>query len=119
MRSERHGFHSPPVPSARARPVSAARSKSSCAASRRGQSLVEFSVALPVLLLVLLVGLDFGRIYLGWINIQNMTRIAANFAANHADAWRLNDAGAKAAYQAQVLADAKSTNCTIPGGVVP
>ena len=30
--------------------------------------------------------IDFGRVYLGWVNLQNMTRIAANFAANNADA---------------------------------
>ena len=52
----------------------------------RGQSLVEFALVLPILLFLTLVALDFGRIFLGYINIQNMARIAANFAANNPNA---------------------------------
>src|SRR6185437_10682149 len=51
----------------------------------RGQSLVEFALILPVLLLLTLIAVDFGRVYLGWINLQNMARIAADFGANNAD----------------------------------
>ena len=53
----------------------------------RGQSLVEFALVLPIIMLLTLAALDFGRIYLGYINIQNMARIAANFAADNPDAW--------------------------------
>ena len=49
----------------------------------RGQSLVEFALVLPIILLVVLLALDFGRTYLGYINLQNMARIAANYAANN------------------------------------
>ena len=52
-----------------------------------GQSLVEFALILPVMLLLALIALDFGRVYLGWINLQNMARAASNFAANHSEAW--------------------------------
>ena len=55
---------------------------------RRGQSLVEFAIVLPILLYLTLVALDFGRVYLGWINLQSMSRIAANLAANNPTAWR-------------------------------
>ena len=58
--------------------------------------------------------IDFGRVYLGWVNLQNMARVAANYAANHPTAWTLNDTTAKAAYQNQVIADAKQNNCTLP-----
>ena len=44
-------------------------------------------MALPVLLFLTLIALDFGRVYLGYINLQNMARIAANYAANNPDAW--------------------------------
>ena len=47
----------------------------------RGQSLVEFALVIPILLFLTLIALDFGRVYLGYINLQNMARIAANFAA--------------------------------------
>ena len=53
----------------------------------RGQSLTEFALFLPVLLLLVLVALDFGRVYLGWINLQQMTRVAAGFAADNALDW--------------------------------
>ena len=53
----------------------------------RGQSLTELALFLPVLLLLVLVALDFGRVYLGWINLQQMARIAANFAADNALDW--------------------------------
>src|SRR6185503_19733408 len=63
----------------------------------RGQSVVEFALIVPVLLLLMLVAIDFGRIYLGWVNLQQMSRIAANDAADHASAWQLPDTAAKQA----------------------
>ena len=40
----------------------------------RGQSLVEFALVMPILLFLTLIALDFGRVYLGYINLQNMSR---------------------------------------------
>ena len=83
---------------------------------RSGQSTVEFALILPVLLLLGLIAVDFGRIYLGYINLQNMARIAANFAANNPNAWIPGDltGPAKIAkYQNQILADAAATNCVL------
>ena len=90
----------------------------------RGQSLVEFALVLPVILLLLLVSLDFGRVFLGYINLQNMARIAANFAANNPDAWGADpEPDVQTQYRNQVIADAAATNCNLPtvGGapVVP
>ncbi len=80
-----------------------------------GQSLVEFALTLPVLLFLTLIALDFGRVYLGSINLQNMARIAANFAANNPDAWGSTpDAKAQTQYRTQILADASSINCRLP-----
>ena len=48
-----------------------------------GQSLVEFALVLPVVLLILLLTIDVGRLYYGWVNLQNAARIEANYAALH------------------------------------
>jgi PKD repeat protein len=93
----------------------AARLRAHTATRTRGQSLVEFALVLPILLLLTLTALDFGRVYLGYINLQNMARIAANYAANNPEAWTgLGDADAKTAYQNQILGDAAATNCDLP-----
>ncbi len=87
---------------------------------RRGQSLVEFAIVLPILLFLTLVALDFGRVYLGWINLQSMSRIGANLAANNPTAWQPGgDASVQAQYQNQIRNDAAATNCQLPtvGGV--
>jgi PKD repeat protein len=88
--------------------------------SQRGQSLVELAMLLPILLLLVVIALDFGRIYLGYINIQNMARIAANHAANNPLAWSVTiDADVQERYRNQILEDTTATNCHLPvaGGV--
>ena len=80
----------------------------------RGQSLVELALILPVVLLLTLIAIDFGRVYLGWVNLQNMARVAANYASNHPTAWATNDSTTKATYQNQIRADAKQNNCALP-----
>jgi len=83
----------------------------------RGQSLVEFALVLPILLFLTLIALDFGRVYLGYINLQNMSRIAANFAGNNPTAWDgvvvANDAKLKTKYFNQIIADAAAINCRL------
>jgi len=83
----------------------------------RGQSLVEFALVLPILLFLTLIALDFGRVYLGYINLQNMARIAANFAGNNPAAWdavsRPQDAELKDKYFHQIIADAQAINCDL------
>ena len=81
----------------------------------RGQSLVEFALVLPLILMLTLIGLDFGRVYLGYINLQNVARIGANFAANNPSAWGSTpDTAAQTKYKNQILADATATNCRLP-----
>jgi Flp pilus assembly protein TadG len=83
----------------------------------RGQSLVEFALVIPILLFLTLIALDFGRVYLGYINLQNMARIAANFAGNNPTAWDgvvvANDAKLKTKYYNQIMADAAAINCSL------
>jgi len=85
----------------------------------RGQSLVEFTLVLPMLLLLILIGLDFGRVFLGWVELNNVVREAADYAASNPNAWNTSapDAAAQAEYQRLVANDASGINCTMPSPV--
>ena len=52
------------------------------AAHVRGQALVEFALVLPLLALLLVMALDFGRVFFGWVALQNAARIGANYAGH-------------------------------------
>lgn len=85
--------------------------------SRRssGQSVVEFAIVVPVLLTALLMAVDFGRVYLGWINLTNVARIGANFAAANPDAWQgSGDAAVQLRYRQLMARDATGIDCTLP-----
>src|SRR4051812_18808442 len=74
----------------------------------RGQSFVEFALILPVLLVILLFGIDFGRVFLGWINLNNVAKVAANYAAmNPTASW-----AAGSEYQTLIQNDIAGINCT-------
>lgn len=47
---------------------------------RRGQTIVEFALTLPLLLLLLFGVIEFGRIFQAWVTLQNAARAAARFA---------------------------------------
>lgn len=49
----------------------------------RGQSLIEFAITLPVLLLVIIGAMDLGRMFFTKIVITNAAREGANFLALH------------------------------------
>ena len=86
----------------------------------RGQSATEFALFLPAFLAIVLIGLDFGRVFLGWVSLNNSARIAANFAAQNPSAWssRKPNTAALAQYQQLVRNDAGAINCTLPS-VIP
>ncbi|MGI6358032.1 MAG: TadE/TadG family type IV pilus assembly protein [Bacillota bacterium] len=48
---------------------------------RRGQAMVEMAIVLPLLLLVLMGIIDFGRIYHGYLTVTTAAREAARQAA--------------------------------------
>ncbi len=80
-----------------------------------GQSLVEFAIVIPVLLSVLLMAVDFGRVYLGWVNLTNGARIGANFAAGNPDAWQgSGNAAVQLRYRQLMARDAQGIDCTLP-----
>src|SRR5262245_23467788 len=89
----------------------------------RGQSLVELSLFLPVVLLILLFALDFGRVFLGWITVNNVARIGANYATIHPTAWQAPDDTVKQSqrdrYQELMQADAQIAGCDLPNPIPP
>jgi Flp pilus assembly protein TadG len=84
----------------------------------RGQSLTEFALTLPVVLVLVLFGLDFGRVFLGWVTLTNAAREAANFAAMNPSAWGTTpSAPIQAEYARLVAAETVGANCTMPSPV--
>jgi hypothetical protein len=84
----------------------------------RGQSLVEFALVLPLILLIVMFGIDFGRAYLGWVNLQNAARIAANYAGTHPLAnWGSASDPDRIKYTALVNSDFATSNCLL--GALP
>lgn len=67
-------------------PVSSPSTRRTVARSpANGQSLAEFALILPVLLLILMFALDFGRVFYSWVTVTNASRVAANYAATNPD----------------------------------
>lgn len=84
----------------------------------RGQSLAEFALTVPFALLMVLFGLDFGRVFLGWVSLNNAAREAANYAAMNPDAWTIPfNYTVQAEYARLVQTEAASINCTLPAQV--
>ena len=88
-------------------------------ARSRGQAMVEFALVLPLLALLLVMAIDFGRVFFGWVALQNATRIAADYASERADAWPANnplELQAQGIYRDVVENDLQAINCEPPGG---
>jgi Flp pilus assembly protein TadG len=83
-----------------------------------GQSLVEFALTLPMVLLMVLFGLDFGRVFLGWVALNQAAREAANYAAMNPTAWTLPyNAAVQTEYARLVTTEAAQINCVIESPV--
>ena len=82
--------------------------------TKRGQGLVELALVLPLLTLLLLLAVDFGRVFFGWVGLQNAARIGSSYAAMYPEAWGTpGDAAKKAQYAASIQADAAGINCNL------
>jgi Flp pilus assembly protein TadG len=77
--------------------------------SQRGQALIEFAVVLPILILLLLLAVDFGRVFFGWVAINNASRIGANMAAKNPEPWSEGDTDD--VYYTQIAHDLAALNC--------
>jgi hypothetical protein len=81
----------------------------------RGQGLVEFAISFPLVLLMVLFGVDFGRVFLGWVTLTGAVREAANFAALNPNAWNVpGSPTARAEYARLINAESDEINCTMP-----
>lgn len=75
----------------------------------RGQSVVEFAVLAPLMLLLVVAVADFGRLYTSTIGVESAAREAADFGAMQGKAkWDLTDS----TQIAQNLADMRRRACT-------
>ncbi len=48
---------------------------------RQGQTLAEFAITLPTLLILLFGVIEFGRVFQAWVSLQNAARTAARYAS--------------------------------------
>ena len=79
--------------------------------------MVEFALLLPLLALLLVMAIDFGRVFFGWVGLHNATRIAANHAAQFPQAWEPpGRAAEQAKYRDVVLNELLALNCDRPAG---
>lgn len=64
---------------------------------------------------MVLFGVDFGRVFLGWVTLTNAVREAANFAAINPDAWTApGSPSAVAEFERLINAEAAEINCALP-----
>jgi hypothetical protein len=81
---------------------------------RLGQSLAEFALTLPMALLMILFGLDFGRVFLGWVALNQAAREAANYAAMNPAAWTLPyNLTVQAEFARLVTTETSNINCAL------
>lgn len=80
--------------------------------------MAEFALTMPMALFMVLFGLDLGRVFLGWVSLNQATREAATFAAMNPTAWTLPyDLTAQAEYARLVTTETAQINCDL--GAVP
>ena len=87
----------------------------------RGQAMVEFAIILPILILLLVMAVDAGRLFFGYVALHNASRIGADHAASHPDAWNgvpdPIEQGHRDRYAALITADLQALGCQ--GSPVP
>src|SRR6202008_1593697 len=77
-----------------------------------GQSLAEFVMTIPVVLLMVLFGVDFGRVFLGWVSLNNAAREAADYASIYPTAWGTpGNPTAQDEFDRLIGAEAAQSNC--------
>ena len=85
-------------------------------APSRAQSLVEFALVLPLLLVLLGEAIDLGRAFFARVAIDNAARVGAAYAAANADAWTTPpDPARQDRYEELVENDLQGLNCTLSG----
>lgn len=86
--------------------------------ARPAQSLVEFALILPLILVLLLGGIDLGRVFFGSVALTNASRIGANYAALYPDAWNTpGNANQRFEFAAQIARDTAGMGCDLPSSL--
>ena len=73
---------------------------------------------LPVLALLMVMSLDLGRVFFGWVGLQNVSRVAANYAAVNPEGWdptftnTVVKQAALAQYAEHIAREAAGLNCS-------
>ena len=68
-----------------------------------------------MVMLMILFGVDFGRVFLGWVTLTSAVREAANFAAINPNAWTgPGSPAAQTEYERLITAEANGINCALP-----
>ena len=81
---------------------------------------MEFALIRPLLLVLLLMAIDFGRVFFGWVALHNASRIGAEYASSHSGAWLTPGiAFQRDQYTQLVLNDLQALNCNLPTPPVP
>ena len=80
----------------------------------RGQSLVEFALVLPLLMIVLLFAIDFGRAFYSWVILQNASRLGANYASLNPELWETNPTVVPTEYSNLISKDWGAIDCDPP-----
>jgi len=81
-------------------------------AGRDGQSLAEFTLILPVMLLLLGAAIDFARLYNSWVNLESATRDAAEFVSTCVNGTVVLPRCGGTGATTTALAEAKRVVCT-------
>jgi TadE-like protein len=107
-----------PITQAAGVPAAAAEAAPRRRPKSLGQSLAEFALTVPFALFMVLFGLDFGRVFLGWVSLNQAAREAANYAAMNPTAWSLPyNLTAQAEYTRLVQAETTGINCVLQSPV--
>ena len=70
---------------------------------------------LPIVMLLVMITIDFGRAFYGWITLNNMARVGANYAALHRDSWTTPGSPAdRQEYLDLMAASADRLGCAVP-----
>lgn len=91
-------------------------------APTRGQAMVETALVLPILALILVMAVDFGRVFFGWVALQSAARVGAEYAGQFSCAWEgtcPENADKLDRYEDLIEADMRAINCELAGGTVP
>ena len=48
---------------------------------KKAQSMVEFAIVLPILLLLVFGIIEYGRLFFAWISVENVARVGARYAS--------------------------------------